>query len=120
MACLCCRKLPDEMRLRSTVEYYINDKGDKIPINKEKRYDIKLKAVDNEPSDVNWENQNLSFKEKYGRILIANLVVIIFLLISLVGTIASQAVQLQVADVTDKCIPVEEEYGENYIAIGEA
>lgn len=72
-----------------------------------------MREVRGEPSDINWENLNLSCAEATVRNLIATLIVTIFLAGSIVGTFAAQTQQVALANAMSSCKGIETTYGEN-------
>jgi hypothetical protein len=96
------------MRLTSSVDHFFDKKGEKKRVDTRKKYDVKLRPVRGEPSDINWENLNLSKNQQFMRGFIATFVVSMFLLFSIVGTAAAQAVQLELKKQTGSCEAIEE------------
>lgn len=84
----------------------------KVSVDINKSYDIKLEAVNSEPSDVNWENQNIPLVERAIRWLIATLIVTVFLCISIGFTVFSQSEQIKMMEEMSFCNTIYAEYGE--------
>lgn len=91
------------MRLKSTVDHFYNQKGEKKRVDTRKKYDVTLKEVRGEPSDINWENLNLSMGQRMMRGCIASSVVSLFLLVSIVGTAVAQTFQLKLRSEMSGC-----------------
>jgi hypothetical protein len=54
----------------------LTKKGEKKRVDTRKKYDVKLRPVRGEPSDINWENLNLSKNQQFMReriTLVANI-----------------------------------------------
>jgi hypothetical protein len=62
-----------------------------------------VEPINSEPSDINWENQNIPVIERAIRWFIATLVVTVFLCMSIGFTVFSQVAQVEMIQTMRKC-----------------
>lgn len=96
------------MKLKSSVDYYMKG-GKRISVDTNLKYNIKLQNISNEPSDINWENQNISLSENFYRQSMSFLLISLFLTISMLFTIWSQGATLEFAEKSKSCEKVYEQ-----------